>query len=137
MSFDPANYAVGDIVKISRTVQVEQVLNDRIYAADCRDGFHRIQVVNTGTAKVEMVKRAAKPKPKAGDVLTGAEIGKIQWKRGTIIQCVRVSGSSRPVKAIDALVLFADGKWHDCAALSSYEFDDLQPDAGFELLLVA
>lgn len=135
MSFDPANYAVGDIVKISRTVQVEQVLDDRIYAADCRSGHHRIQVVNTGTAKVEMVKRAARPKPKAGDVITGAEIGRIQWKRGTVIRCVEFPGG-RAVR-VAALVLFTDGKWHDVEGFAAYEFEALARDSKFEILLVA
>jgi hypothetical protein len=126
---DPNAYAPGDVVKISRTIRVVDVFGDVIYGDDVKDNNHRVNFANTGTARVEMVKLVRR-KPKTGEILTGAEVVKAHWKRGSMIRCTAQAG-------LTAIVLFADGKWRDVGGVGSYSFDDINEDATFEVLLVA
>lgn len=132
MKFDPSAYAVGDIVKVTETFVVESAGNRSIWLVDVKDAAHRFTLWPSehGSGRIEMVKKAARPTPKAGEILTGKEVGKAQWKRGSMIRCTRTP-------RLAPLVLFADGKWHDVEGVSAYEFDDLAPEAPFEVLLVA
>lgn len=140
MTFDPNHYEIGDIVKIEQTFRVTDVYEDRLIkhlrAVDVKSGEEFVFWASDDTMKVSMVKRKPRPTPKVGDVLYGGDIARRMWKRGTTVRCVQSSGGF-DIKGNIPIVLFADGKWHDVEGLSSYEFDDLNPEAKFELLLVA
>lgn len=130
MTFDPQAYAPGDVVKLTQTLRVTHIHDDAITTQDVRNR-HEVWLVSIDdTVRLEMVKKAARPKPQVGDVLDGAEIIKAQWKRGSVIRCTLQAGLS-------PIVLFADGKWRDVGGVGSYSFDDINEDATFEVLLVA
>ena len=86
-------------------------------------------------------RRLSRPKPKQGAVLTGREIQQTWWRRGTIFRLVE-SEAGHPVKNQSGLVLLADGNLRSLDAgitgdLVTFQFDDLAPDAKFELRFVA
>jgi len=132
VTFNPAHYQRGDVIEVRQTFQVIDVFeNELLTGADVKSGEQVTFRSDPDTIKVRMVKRVPRPKPKVGDVLRGSDIARRMWKRGTTIRCTLAGDLAPP------LVLFADGKWRDVDGFTSYEFDDLNPDAGFELLLVA
>jgi hypothetical protein len=131
------DYQAGDIVKVSRTIALTTVgrVTDTLYGRDVQSGHPVTFTANDGTAKVEMVKRAPRmnrgPKPEVGTVLKGRDVKRIWWKRGTIIVCVDAGDNSD-------VVLRSDGLWHSVSEpFTSFNFEDLNPDASFKLLHVA
>lgn len=128
----------GDVVRISRVVRLSGPATNsppsnltRLYGSDTQSGAPTGHSI-TGNAKVELIAKAPKPKPKAGTVLTGAEMSDIWWKRGTIFRCVESSSGSRT--ACSASVLLADGRLQviDDPKIR-YEFSDLVSGAKFRL----
>lgn len=129
----------GDIVKVSYTVRVQEVYESFLYGHDVQSDEALALGHTTGTARVEMVKRAPRknrgPKPKAGTVLKGRDVKRVWWKRGTIF---KLHGKAD----VSALVLMEDGRLFPLNNLGHFDmgalvFDDLEDNASFELLHVA
>lgn len=125
-------YESGDIVRISRTIRVDEVTDDEIFGIDVQSEQPFYHILH-GSARVEMVRKGVRKssrKPSVGASLTGRDIGRIWWKRGTIIH-------HKPAGEGGELVLHADGLWHSVTYDQAFEFEDLNPEAKFEIKYVA
>jgi len=133
-SLDLRTVVPGDIIEQVWTYEVLDVYGSdahRVVVKDvARSGYVTSLSAVVNGSRYRMVKRAVRPAPKAGDILTGQQIQDRQWKRGTVIQCQNGANSPSP------LFLQSDGFWVDEDG-ESYAFDDLNPDANFKLLHVA
>ena len=136
-------YVEGDIVQMRRTGKVVRVADGYVEMKDVQSG-HRFGVSDAQAAssvRLEMVKRAARPRPKQGDVITGQQVQDIPWKRGTIFRLVTFDDGTPVERPRAGLVLREDGKLHaldnETAGLDVFEFSDLNPYAEFELRYVA
>lgn len=127
-------YEPGDIVRTYRTVEVDEVTDCEIFGTDVQSGQPYYYVISDGSsARVEMVRKGVRKssrKPAVGASLTGRDIGRIWWKRGTIIH-------HKPAGEGGELVLHADGLWHSVTYDQAFEFEDLNPEAKFEIKYVA
>lgn len=138
-------YAVGDIVEMRRTGKVVKsagtVDGHYLEMADTKTGYRFGIMEGNGNAyRVEMVLRAPRPKPKQGDIITGAQVRDTQWKRGTIFRVVEFE-TGPAEREFSGLVLCADGLLHSLdnqdERPSTYQFSNLNPRAKFELRFVA
>lgn len=128
---------VGDVVDVIQTFRVVDKTDEFIAFDDVQESAYAPSLLlsfnnQLGSVRIGIVKKAAKPKPKVGDVLSGAEIREHQWKRGTMISCV-------PHSPDHAIVLFADGDLHGVGSIDGFGsepfgFDELDPDADFTIL---
>lgn len=105
----------GDIVRVTQTVKITGRNGDRVYFEDVKyptEGFYLDGDDTKGTTKINVVMKAAPPKPvrpKVGDVLTFREFAKHQWKRGTVIQFWPDADGKRAVGS--TWILRPSGKW--------------------------
>jgi hypothetical protein len=122
-----ATYTPGDIVKVTRTIKVDSFDGDYLHGRDVTDDRQRVFALDIGSTRVEMVKKSVQKsdrRPSVGASVSGRDISRIWWKRGTVILCTRTIPEN-------ALVLHDDGLWHGVTGNYACQFDDLNPDAKF------
>lgn len=87
MSLKLDDLRVGDVIRTTRTHKVRKVEPAFVGIADVNSGqtFGIARDADHGTLSVEVVKKAAKAKPKVGDVLTADQVREHQWKRGSVL----------------------------------------------------
>lgn len=130
------DYNKGDVVRFIRTFKIDEVSKlGNLFGRDVQSNkYVTFPIKGDGSCRLEMVRKAPVPKPEAGAVIKGADVKRIQWKRGTIIQCFE--GNCRA----SAIVLKQDARWY-CLDNEDwnefYEFDELDDLARFELRFVA
>src|SRR3954471_5776271 len=79
------DFAVGDIIKTHRTLEVTQKGPVGLYGRDPRNG-DTFYVAPGGTLTYEIVSKAKPPEPKVGDTITGAQLLDLPWPAGTVVE---------------------------------------------------
>lgn len=130
----------GDLIRVSRVVRViEGARYTDIYGpfVDCIDekDEHGFEIWEAdyikNTQNIEILHRPSR-KPHVGDILTPAEVQKVMWKRGSVIQNVTTGA---------VITLMPDGTWVNSTrgytGIEFSEFDNPYLDDDFEVLHVA
>lgn len=132
--------SVGDIVTARRTYRV---VERRGLSAVFKDvhpqngqRYNLTLGANHGSLRIDMVKKVAKPKPKAGEFVTHKQLRETMWKSGTTIRYEATTGRPRTIIA----VLQPNGRWSATApGQGSWQWDFDAPSRveQYELLHVA
>ncbi|MGZ4556814.1 MAG: hypothetical protein ACXVXZ_13905 [Mycobacteriaceae bacterium] len=114
------DFKPGDIVKLTRHIEVDSIDDRYIFGRDAKsDQSVGIHYGPDSSAQLEVVKRAVR-KLKVGDEVTGDEIRERQWKRGTIVG-----------HRDEEWVLHGDGRWYSVNEaglnIGFHAFLDLKP----------
>ncbi len=127
-----AGYAVGDIVQTHRTHKVVRtgVGGIELHDVKAAQQFYVSADADHGTLHIEMVKKAIKPKPKMGDIITGRQLNDIWWKRGAVVRWSGESGVSY------VYILQANGTWDSSSGGTSIPFRCFDAEAKFTVLWV-
>lgn len=136
------NLHQGDIIKMTRTLRYDRHagLGDHYVYDVAGDPAHVLALseYDTGSLKIEMVKRVNRRKPQrqdfnVGDVLTGGQIRRVMWKRGTIFRATKTFAGN-------GVVLRSDGKLYPLTNThgqadfdGSFTFADLNSSGDFVL----
>jgi hypothetical protein len=96
-----ATYQAGDIVQVRKTIEVTESGSSFVRGLDVQTGdLHQFYL--SGATAVEMVKKAVQKsdrRPSVGASVSGRDISRIWWKRGTVIHCTsrpwRTTGAAR------------------------------------------
>lgn len=129
---------VGDIITTRRTQRVTErsaicaVLQD----VAGEDRYTVVRGVDHGSLRIDMVKKVAKPKPKAGETITHKQLRETMWKAGTTVRYEATTGRPRTIIA----VLQPNGRWAATApGQGSWQWDFDAPSRveQYELLHVA
>lgn len=84
----PADLQPGDIVRFSRVVRVTVIDGDVVWGTDEKSGVLRRFITEGTTGRFELLHHRRPPTPSIGDVITGPELQRIRWKRGSVVRSV-------------------------------------------------
>lgn len=124
---DFSKLAVGDVIETRRTLRVTAKDPKGVGLADAQSGlpFHVTHGVDDqDSLHFFVVKKAAKPRPKVGDEITGEQLLDTQWKRNTVL-------SHGPY----VYMLTSQGEWFSPAVLEDGEPDERDKTYSFEQLM--